>query len=96
MSKGVSVSPGPVTAAAADSVDAVDSPLARSTGELRPEILLLRGVAVLGILGYHLWQPRLPGGFAALDVFFVVSGYLVTGILVRMRERRGIDIGAYL
>ncbi len=55
----------------------------------RPEILVLRGVAVLAVLVYHLAPTRLPGGFAALDVFFVISGYLVTGILVGMRERHG-------
>ncbi|MGE3193745.1 MAG: acyltransferase family protein [Microbacteriaceae bacterium] len=69
---------------------------ARSTGETRPEILVLRGVAVLAILVHHLWQGRLPGGFAALDVFFVISGYLVTGILFGMRERGGIDFWTYL
>jgi len=69
---------------------------ARSTGETRPEILVLRGVAVLAILVHHLWQGRLPGGFAALDVFFVISGYLVTGILFGMRERNGIDFWSYL
>ncbi|MBX3195552.1 MAG: acyltransferase [Microbacteriaceae bacterium] len=69
---------------------------ARSTGETRPEILVLRGIAILAILVHHLWQGRLPGGFAALDVFFVISGYLVTRILFGMRERGGIDIWAYL
>ncbi|MEZ5189504.1 MAG: acyltransferase [Schumannella sp.] len=70
--------------------------VARSTGETRPEILVLRGIAILAILVHHLWQGRLPGGFAALDVFFVISGYLVTRILFGMRERGGIDIWAYL
>ena len=55
----------------------------------RPEIYLLRGVAVIAILVHHLWPGRLPGGFAALDVFFVISGYLVTGILIGMRQRDG-------
>lgn len=69
---------------------------ARSTGETRPEILVLRGVAVLAVLVHHLWPGRLPGGFAALDVFFVISGYLVTGILFGMRERGRLDFWAYL
>ncbi|CAN5525906.1 SGNH hydrolase domain-containing protein [soil metagenome] len=65
--------------------------------ESRPEIFVLRSVAVLAVLVHHLWQGRLPGGFAALDVFFVISGYLVTGILVGMRDRDGrIHLGAYL
>ncbi|MGN6503872.1 MAG: acyltransferase family protein [Pseudolysinimonas sp.] len=69
----------------------------RGGGESRPEIFVLRGVAVLAVLVHHLWQTRLPGGFAALDVFFVISGYLVTGILIGMHERDGrIRFGAYL
>jgi peptidoglycan/LPS O-acetylase OafA/YrhL len=63
----------------------------------RPEIFLLRGIAVLAVLTYHLSPTRLPGGFAALDVFFVISGYLVTGILIGMRERHGhISFSSYL
>lgn len=63
----------------------------------RPEIFLLRGVAVLVILVHHLWPGRMPGGFAALDVFFVISGYLVTGILIGMRTRTGrIELAPYL
>ncbi|MES1169056.1 MAG: acyltransferase, partial [Leifsonia sp.] len=55
----------------------------------RPEILVMRSVAVLAILVHHLWEPWLPGGLAALDVFFVISGYLVTGILLDARVRDG-------
>jgi peptidoglycan/LPS O-acetylase OafA/YrhL len=55
----------------------------------RPEILVMRSVAVLAILVHHLWEPWLPGGLAALDVFFVISGYLVTGILFDARVRDG-------
>ena len=58
--------------------------------------MALRAVAVLAVLVYHLSQPRLPGGFAALDVFFLISGYLITGILIGMRERDGhISLGSY-
>lgn len=57
---------------------------------------MLRGVAVLAVLIHHLSPGRLPGGFAALDVFFVISGYLVTEILFGMRERHGhISFSAY-
>lgn len=68
-----------------------------SEDRTRPEILVLRGVAVLAILVHHLWEPRLPGGLAALDVFFVISGYLVTGILFDARERDGrVSLAAFL
>ena len=47
------------------------------------EIQALRFVAVAGVLLYHLWPNRLPGGYAGVDVFFVISGFLITGHLSR-------------
>lgn len=60
-----------------------------TTGK-RPEIQALRAVAVLGVLAFHLWPNRLTGGFVGVDIFFVVSGFLITDHLVReyTRERR--------
>ncbi len=43
----------------------------------------LRAVAVLGVLAFHAFPRLLPGGFVGVDVFFVISGYLITGILHR-------------
>ena len=42
----------------------------------------LRGLAVLAVVIYHLCPPWLPGGFVGVDVFFVLSGYVVTGVLL--------------
>jgi peptidoglycan/LPS O-acetylase OafA/YrhL len=50
---------------------------------LRPEIELLRAVAVAGVVVAHLWPARLPGGYAGVDVFFVVSGFLISRHLLR-------------
>ena len=56
---------------------------------VRPEIQALRALAVLGVLLFHLWPNRLPGGFVGVDVFFVVSGFLITDHLVRDWLSRG-------
>ena len=45
----------------------------------RPDIDALRGVAVLAVLIFHLNKGWLPGGFVGVDIFFVISGYVVTG-----------------
>jgi peptidoglycan/LPS O-acetylase OafA/YrhL len=46
-------------------------------------------VAVLAVLWYHIGLPGLPGGFIGVDIFFVISGFLITGLLIRERERTG-------
>ena len=56
---------------------------------LRPDLQGLRALAVLLVLAYHLWPQRLTGGFVGVDVFFVLSGFLITGHLVAEAESTG-------
>src|SRR5262249_28507151 len=50
---------------------------------LRSDIQGLRGVAVLLVVLYHSGLTRVPAGYLGVDVFFVISGYLITGMMIR-------------
>jgi peptidoglycan/LPS O-acetylase OafA/YrhL len=49
----------------------------------------LRALAVLAVIVYHANPSWLPGGFLGVEVFFVISGYLITLLLVAEEERTG-------
>lgn len=68
---------------------------APSSGRL-PGLDGLRAVAILAVLAFHLDPRWLPGGFLGVDVFFVISGFLITTLLVRERARTGrIDLWGF-
>ncbi|MFG6476550.1 acyltransferase family protein [Microbacterium sp. P06] len=48
-----------------------------------PHVQGLRAIAVLFVVLYHFWPARLPGGYVGVDIFFVISGFLITGHLMR-------------
>src|ERR1044072_850678 len=53
----------------------------------RPDIDGLRAFAVIFVLMFHAFPARLPGGFVGVDVFFVISGFLITQIIVSDIDR---------
>ena len=61
----------------------------------RPDIDALRAFAVLPVVLFHLGASWLPGGFLGVDVFFVISGYLITTLLFRELHAGGIDLLAF-
>jgi peptidoglycan/LPS O-acetylase OafA/YrhL len=56
---------------------------------VRPEIQALRALAVMLVVVYHLWPTGLTGGFVGVDVFFAISGFLITAHLLREVQKRG-------
>jgi peptidoglycan/LPS O-acetylase OafA/YrhL len=55
----------------------------------RPDVEGLRAIAVLLVVLEHAGVPALRGGYIGVDVFFVLSGFLITGLLLREQERDG-------
>jgi len=58
----------------------------------RVDIQALRAIAVVSVVLYHLWPNRLSGGYVGVDVFFVISGFLITSHLLTHPPRRLTDL----
>ena len=61
----------------------------RADSGFRPDINGLRAWAVMAVVLYHFGVPGFDGGFVGVDVFFVISGFLMTGIIINGLDGRG-------
>jgi peptidoglycan/LPS O-acetylase OafA/YrhL len=65
-------------------------------GHFRPDIEGMRAVAILAVLLFHTGLPGAGGGFIGVDVFYVISGFLITGLLLRELTATGrIDLPGF-
>ncbi|MBG6108914.1 acyltransferase family protein [Frigoribacterium sp. CG_9.8] len=79
----------PPASACARMPNSGDSSLGGSRSARLPGLDGLRALAVVTVVLYHLGSGILPGGFIGVDVFFVISGYLITAVLVREKDAHG-------
>ncbi|NRA99954.1 MAG: acyltransferase, partial [Rhodobacteraceae bacterium] len=63
--------------------------------DYRPEIDGLRAFAVLSVVWYHAFPESLTGGFVGVDVFFVISGYLITSHIFVSLENRSFSLSDF-
>ena len=57
--------------------------------KFRPDVQGMRAIAILLALVYHAGVPGFTGGYVGIEVFFVISGFVITGLLLREREGTG-------
>lgn len=67
----------------------------RSRAGFRADIQGLRALAVGIVLLYHLWPNRFTGGFIGVDVFFVISGFLITSHLIKSPPKNWKDVASF-
>ena len=61
----------------------------------RPDIDGLRAVAVLAVVAFHGFPEYVAGGFVGVDVFFVISGFLISGI-IQTKPGRHVQLARFL
>ncbi len=72
------------------------SPEHATANRFIPHVQGLRAIAVLFVVLYHFWPGRLSGGYVGVDIFFVISGFLITAHLAReLTATGGVDLGQF-
>ena len=63
--------------------------------KFRPDIEGLRALAIVPVVVFHAWPALLPGGFVGVDIFFVISGYLITTLLLQRLAAGSYSIASF-
>jgi peptidoglycan/LPS O-acetylase OafA/YrhL len=69
--------------------------LSLPSAQYRPDVDGLRAIAVMLVLNYHGFPEAMPGGFVGVDAFFVISGFLITGIIARELEQQRFSLATF-
>ena len=62
--------------------------MSQPSPKYRPDVDGLRAIAVILVLNFHAFPQAAPGGFVGVDVFFVISGFLITGLIAHELDQK--------
>ena len=62
---------------------------------IRSDIQGLRGIAVISVVLFHAWSSLLPGGFVGVDIFFVISGFVITKTILKDFDSGKFTVGEF-
>ena len=69
--------------------------VSRPVKSYRPDIDGLRAIAVLAVIGFHLDLEILAGGYVGVDIFFVLSGFLITSTIIQKKHNNAFSLSAF-
>jgi peptidoglycan/LPS O-acetylase OafA/YrhL len=84
--------PPPINAAITPEPGALEAGTAPGDRLFRPDVEGLRAIAIALVVLFHVGIPQARGGFIGVDVFFVISGFVITGVLLRQNAAGGIRV----